>query len=86
VQWIDPAGRTARQRIGVWGALTIDQAREAARALLGSIAKGNDPRREREQRRAEAERERAEMARTLDALLGEWEALHLVERRPSYKY
>src|SRR5690349_2969034 len=61
VQWTDPATRRkVREPIGVWGNLTIDQAREAARARLGAVAKGVDPKSERIARKAEAERERAE--------------------------
>src|SRR6266550_289753 len=68
-QWTDPATRRkVREPLGVWGNLTIEQAREAARARLGAVAKGIDPRAERLRRRAEAERERAETALTFDAL------------------
>src|SRR5712671_3762158 len=59
VQWTDPATRRkVREPLGVWGSLTIDQAREAARARLGAVAKGINPKAERTRRRAEAERER----------------------------
>jgi integrase len=84
-QWTDPATRhKVREPLGVWGSLTIDQAREAARARLGAVAKGIDPKAERLHRRAEAERERAETALTFDALIDEWKALHLTHRRPRY--
>ncbi len=44
VQWTDPATRRkVREPLGVWGSLTVDQAREAARARLGAVAKGIDP-------------------------------------------
>src|SRR5882672_7277677 len=57
-QWTDPATRRkVREPLGVWGNITIEQAREAARARLGSVAKGTDPKAERSKRRAEAERE-----------------------------
>src|SRR5216683_5118876 len=56
-QWTDPATRRkVREPLGVWVNLTIDQAREAARARLGAVAKGIDPKAERSRRRAEAER------------------------------
>jgi integrase len=85
VQWTDPATRRkVREPLGVWGGITIDQAREAARARLGAVAKGIDPKAERTRRRAEAERERAEAALTFDALIEEWKALHLAHRRPRY--
>jgi integrase len=84
-QWTDPATRRkVREPLGVWGSLTIEQAREAARVRLGAVAKGIDPRAERLRRRVEAERERAETALTFDALIGEWKALHLAHRRPRY--
>jgi hypothetical protein len=59
-QWTDPATRRkVREPIGVWGNLTIEQAREAARVRLGAVAKGIDLKAERERRRADTERERS---------------------------
>lgn len=85
VQWLDPvAKRKVREPIGVWGSITIDQAREAARARLGSVAKGIDPRAERLRAQREAEREHAELALSFDALIEEWKVLHLAHRRPRY--
>jgi integrase len=84
-QWTDPATRRkVREPIGVWGNITIDQAREAVRARLGAVAKGIDPRAERNRRQEDAERERAEAALTFDALINEWASLHLAQRRPRY--
>ncbi|MDR3537832.1 MAG: integrase arm-type DNA-binding domain-containing protein [Acetobacteraceae bacterium] len=84
-QWTDTATRRkVREPLGVWGSLTIDQAREAARVRLGQVAKGIDPRAEREQRRRDAERDRAETALTFRALIDEWAGLHLTHRRPRY--
>ena len=84
-QWTDPATkRKQREPLGVWGNLTIEQAREACRARLGQVAKGENPRAERLKRQAEAERERAETALTFDALVTEWATLHLAHRRPRY--
>lgn len=62
----------------------FDQAREAARARLGAVAKGIDVKAEREKRRAEAERERSERALTFGTLIEEWAALHLKHRRQRY--
>ena len=85
-QWTDPATRRkVRDRIGVWGTITIDQARDAVRVRLGSVGKGINPRAEREQRRKEAERERAELTLTFEALVDEWAALHLMQRRDRYR-
>jgi integrase len=84
-QWTDPATRRkVREPIGVWGNLTIDQAREAVRVRLGAVAKGINPKAERERRREAAERERAETALTFEALIEEWKTLHLAQRRPRY--
>jgi integrase len=85
VQWTDPAiKRKVREPLGIWGSITLEQAREAARAKLGAVAKGIDVKAQRERRRAEAERERAEVALTFNALLEEWRTLHLRKRRPRY--
>jgi hypothetical protein len=43
------------------------------------------PEAEREHRRAEAERERAEATLTFDALIEEWAALHLAQRRERFR-
>src|SRR5262249_34701560 len=85
-QWTDPATRRKiREPLGIWGNITIDQAREAVRARLGAVAKGINPKIERDRRRAEAERERAEAALTFDALIDEWTTLHLAQRRERYR-
>jgi integrase len=86
VQWTDPVTRRkVREPIGVWGNITIDQAREAAQSLLGDVAKRINPRIERERQRKQAERERAELALTFEALVDEWAALHLAQRRERYR-
>src|SRR6516164_9336286 len=64
-QWTDPSTRRkVREPLGVWGNLTIDQAREAVRVRLGQVAKGINPREERIRLKVEADRERAEEAFT----------------------
>jgi integrase len=84
-QWTDPATRRkVREPLGVWGNLTIKQARDAARVRLGAVAKGINPKAERDRQRQEAERERAEAALTFEALIEEWKTLHLAHRRPRY--
>jgi integrase len=86
VQWTDPATkRKVREPIGVWGSITIEQARAAARARLGDVAKGINPREARLRVKRDAERERAEMALSFDALVEEWAALHLIHRRERYR-
>lgn len=91
-QWTDPATRRkVRERLGVWGSITIDQARAAARARLGDVSKGINPKAERMRLQADAERERrdverkrAESAYTLKVLVEEWAALHLARKKPRY--
>ena len=86
VQWTDPATkRKVREPLGVWGGLTLDQARAAARARLGDVAKGVNPRVERIKAKAEADRAKKEEALTLDRLISDWAALHLADRRPGYR-
>ena len=86
VQWTDPVTtQKRREPLGVWGGITVDQAREAARARLGDVARGIDPRAARLAARQEAEAERAEAQLTLGSLVDEWARLHLAGRRPRYK-
>src|SRR5437660_949421 len=86
VQWTDPATkRKVREKLGVWGSITIEQARGAARVRLGEVAKGVNPRVERQLQKDRAERDRLEAALTFEALVTEWAALHLASRRESYR-
>jgi len=56
VQWLDAATKQKRREVlGAFGAITTVQARKAAQAKLGDVAKGLDPRAER-LARAEAAR------------------------------
>jgi len=45
-------GRTRRAKIGLHGPITAEEARRSALALLGQVAKGEDPAEERAARRA----------------------------------
>ncbi|WP_198375112.1 site-specific integrase [Neoroseomonas rubea] len=84
--WTDRAsGERRRERLGTWGALTLEKAREAARAILGDLAKNIDPAAVRRERREAAEAAKAEAALTLAALVDDWAALHLAHRRPRYR-
>jgi len=86
VQWTDPATRQKRREpVGVWGSITVEQARTAARVRLGDVAKGIDPRAVREAKREVAEREKAESLLTLEALVDDWAKLHLASRRLRYR-
>jgi hypothetical protein len=86
VQWTDPVTkRKVREPLGIWGSLSIDQAREAAKVRLGQVAKGINPRAERLRLKAEKDRERAEAALSFEALVDEWSQLHLAHRRKRYR-
>src|SRR5271165_2405776 len=71
--------------VGSMGWHTVDQARDAASARLGDVAKGIDPREARLAVRANAEAARAESKLTLATLVDDWATLHLAARRPSYR-
>ena len=63
VQWTDRATRRKRRDpLGVWGAITIEHARTAARARLGEVARGVDPAAERQRLKQRDEADRAETA------------------------
>src|ERR1700693_1216275 len=62
-QWTDAAtGRQQREPLGGWGAITLAQARAAARARLGRVAQGINPASERAKAKAEDQRQRAAVA------------------------
>lgn len=92
VQWTDAAtGRKHREPLGVWGAVTLEQARGAARARLGRVAQGINPATERAKAKADDLRRRElvtaakEEARfTFDALIADWAKLHLAAKRERY--
>ena len=74
--------RGAKRRIplGSCAAISLAAAREAVRAILGDVAKGRDPAVERK----EAARQASSQALTLEALLEQWRALKLADRRERY--
>lgn len=85
VQWTDPATKQkVRERLGVWGSLTIEQARTAARAKHGDVARGINPAAERQRRKAETDARKSELALSLNSLIAEWASRHLAQRRPRY--
>jgi integrase len=53
-------------------------------AILGDVAKDRDPAADRKAAALEAKRKTADEALTLDALLDQWAALRLADKRPSY--
>ena len=76
--WTDPrSGRRCREKLGRFGAITLEQARQAARAMLGRVALGEDV-------VAERRRARETDGLTFGRLIDEWARLHLAYRRPRY--
>lgn len=85
-QWTDPTTlKKRREPLGMVGAMTLKQAREAVKVRMGAVAKGDDPRRLRQAKREAAEREQEAARLTLRALLEQWSRLGLRDRRPGYR-
>jgi integrase len=72
------AGEKRRIPLGSCSAISLADARIAARAIMGEAARGGDPATERK-------RKAANDALTVEALLEQWEALHLADRRERYR-
>jgi integrase len=86
LQWRDDVTREKRREVlGDFGKITVKQARKAAQARLGDVAKGIDPRAVRKAQQAAAKAAKAEAAFTLKSLLDDWAKLHLVQRRERYQ-
>ncbi|MCA3307500.1 MAG: integrase arm-type DNA-binding domain-containing protein [Roseomonas sp.] len=86
LQWIDGATRDKRREVlGDFGKITLKQARQAAQARLGDVAKGIDPRAARKAEQAAVKAAKAEAAFTLASLLDDWGKLHLAQRRERYR-
>ena len=86
LQWIDGATRDKRREVlGDFGQITLKQARQAAQARLGDVAKGIDPRAVRKAQEAAVKAAKAEAAFTLASLLDDWAKLHLAQRRERYQ-
>ena len=77
-------GVKRRVPLGSCAAISLEQAREATRAIMGDVAKGLDPAVERKRAAAETKRNEANGALTLDVLLEQWGSLRLAHRRQSY--
>lgn len=79
-------GREKRRvPLGRWGAVTLADARKAARAILGQVAAGEDPAADRKAQRKAAEAQAAAERYTLAALVEEWDALALAGRSDAYR-
>ena len=79
------AGTKRRVPLGSCDAISLAAAREATKAILGDVAKGRDPAADRKEAALEAKRKAAHDALTLEALLEQWDALHLADRRERYR-
>jgi integrase len=73
-------GQKRRLPLGSCSAISLANARLAARQIAGAVAGGKDPAAERKAAVLEAKRE----ALTLAALIHQWERLHLAGKRPNY--
>ena len=78
------AGQKRRVPLGSCSAISLASARDAVRTILGDVAKGRDPAGERKEAAREAKRKAAHEALTLGALLEQWEALRLADKRERY--
>ncbi len=78
------AGKKRRIPLGSCSAISLAAARDAVRSILGDVARGNDPAADRKEAALEAQRKAAGEALTLEALLEQWGALRLADRRERY--
>lgn len=77
-------GSKRRVTIGTFGVLTVDQARAAAKSILGQAALGGDPVAEKKAKLAAASRASEVAAFTVRKLIEEWAAAREGDRRESY--
>jgi integrase len=66
------------------GEPTLARARSAAAAIMGDVAQGRDPAADRKTAAREAQRKAAHEELTLGAIVDQWAALHLADKRESY--
>jgi integrase len=85
VQFTNAAGDKRRLPLGAWGSITLDQARQAARNVLGQVAAGRDPFAERKCEKEKAQTEASAGRLTLAALLSDWREIGLATSRQSYQ-
>ena len=77
-------GIKRRVPLGSCSAISLAKAREAAQKIMGEKADGRDPATERKEKALEAKRKAAHEALTLAALIEQWAALRLAEKRARY--
>jgi integrase len=84
-QFTTTAGVKRRVPLGRWGALSLEQARTAARGILGDVARGADPAADRRAAREAVATELQAARLTLRTLLDDWSSLGLAQQRESYR-
>jgi integrase len=77
-------GRKWRLPLGACSALTLANARDAAAAIMGDVARGMNPAAERKKAAAAERAKRVRDRLTLRVFIDDWERLRLAERRESY--
>jgi integrase len=77
-------GHKWRVPLGACSAVPLAKARQAAAAIMGDVAKGQNPASERKEAVAAERAKRARNRLTLRVLIEDWDRLHLAGRRPSY--
>jgi integrase len=77
-------GGKRRMPLGAFGTVTVEQARNAAKSILGQAAHGADPAAERKERVALARQKKTDGAYTFAAMVAAWAAAREGDRRPSY--
>jgi integrase len=77
-------GQKWRVPLGTCSALSLSNARAAAAAIMGDVAKGRNPAAERKEAAAAERVKRARDRLTLRMLIDDWNRLHLSGRRPRY--
>jgi integrase len=77
-------GHKWRVPLGSCSALSLADARDAAAAIMGDVAKGQNPASDRKEAAAAERAKRARDRLTLRVLVDDWHRLHLVGRRASY--
>jgi integrase len=78
------SGHKWRVPLGSCSALSLANAREAAAAVMGDVAKGRNPAAERKDAAAAERARRTRNRLTLRVLIQDWNRLHLAGRRPRY--
>ncbi|MGI4940750.1 MAG: tyrosine-type recombinase/integrase [Janthinobacterium lividum] len=77
-------GSKRRVSLGAFGVLTVDQARKAAKGILGAAALGGDPVAERRAKEVAAAQAKIVSAFTVKKMIEAWATAREGDRRPTY--